>query len=102
MARDNSTECETPFVYMPEHRWRVEEPSEGAVAGNVRAVFEDMSKTVLVSDYVAPTCRKELHACLDGISVLLCCAVDVVCLGGLPYAVMFGLPCFAALCWWRE
>lgn len=48
--RDHDTECEVPYVYMPEHRWRVEEPSAGGLAGNVRAVFEDMSQTILVGD----------------------------------------------------
>ena len=46
--KDHHTECEAPSVYMPEHRWRVEEPREGAVAGSVRAVFEDMSRVILV------------------------------------------------------
>ena len=46
--RDHTTECEAPYVYMPEHRWRVEQPPAGAVAGNVRAVFGDMSKGILV------------------------------------------------------
>lgn len=45
---DGTTDCEPPYVYMPEHRWRVKEPSEGTVAGNVRAVFEETSKTILV------------------------------------------------------
>ena len=51
--RDHNTQCEAPYVYMPEHRWRVDEPSEGGVAGNVRAVFEESSKTILVGGVVA-------------------------------------------------
>ncbi|CAM9749159.1 unnamed protein product, partial [Ectocarpus sp. 6 AP-2014] len=44
-----STEgCEAPYyAIVPERRHRVEAPSEGTVAGNVRAVYEDMSAGIL-------------------------------------------------------
>lgn len=40
--------CEAPHIYTPRHRWRVEEPPSGAIADNVRAVYEEMSKAILV------------------------------------------------------
>eukprot|EP00903_Cladosiphon_okamuranus_P014125 g13127.t1 len=40
-------ECEAPYVYMPEHRWRVEKPSDGGMAGRVRGMFEQVSTTIL-------------------------------------------------------
>lgn len=40
--------CKAPFVYTPRHRWRVEEPPPGVIAENVRAVYEEMSESILV------------------------------------------------------
>lgn len=48
--------CEAPHVYTPRHRWRVEEPPSGAIAGNVRAMYEEMSKAILVR--VGVLCRQ--------------------------------------------
>lgn len=46
---DSRAGCAAPYAtVMPERRHRVEAPSEGSVAGNVRAVYEDMSAGILV------------------------------------------------------
>lgn len=45
---ERQVKCQAPEVYTPVHRRRVEAPLAGSVAANVRAVYEETSKKILV------------------------------------------------------